>query len=134
MREYFVDTWFFVALFDPADAHHAVARRIDRRLTGVPLVTHDGIFTEMLTMFADEGETVRRGAAQLVRRWMVRCVALPSDRQSFLAALRMYEDRPDKQYSLTDCMSMVMMRRRAITHVLTNDHHFAQDGFVLVNA
>ena len=134
MREYFVDTWFLVAIFDPADAHHVAARRIDRRLAGVPLVTHDGVFTEMLATFADEGETVRKSAAQLVRQWMSRCLALPSDRKYFQAALRLYEDRPDKEYSLVDCMSMVIMRERDITHVLTNDHHFAQERFTVVNA
>jgi predicted nucleic acid-binding protein len=37
--------------------------------------------------------------------------------------------RPDKGYSLTDCISMGTMRREAITEVLTNDRHFEQEGF-----
>jgi uncharacterized protein len=39
----------------------------------------------------------------------------------------------DKAYSLVDCMSMSLMRERGITHILTNDHHFRQEGFTLVN-
>ena len=34
--------------------------------------------------------------------------------------------------AFVDCMSMVLMERRRITHILTNDHHFRQEGFILV--
>jgi len=36
----------------------------------------------------------------------------------------LYRARPDKEYSLTDCMSMHVMCREGLTDVLTNDHHF----------
>jgi predicted nucleic acid-binding protein len=49
--------------------------------------------------------------------------------ESFLAGLALYERRPDKQYSLADCISMNVMRQRRISEVLTNDRHFAQEGF-----
>ena len=48
---------------------------------------------------------------------------------SFEAGLRLYEARPDKGYSLTDCISMQVMRREGIREVLTFDRHFEQDGF-----
>ena len=47
----------------------------------------------------------------------------------FLAGLALYERRPDKQYSLADCISMNVMRQRGIQEVLTNDQHFKQEGF-----
>jgi predicted nucleic acid-binding protein len=47
----------------------------------------------------------------------------------FLDGLSLYRARPDKTYSLTDCMSMQSMRREGLTDVLTNDHHFTQEGF-----
>lgn len=50
-------------------------------------------------------------------------------RGSFLTALRFYNARQDKGYSLTDCMSMTTMRELQITDVLTHDHHFIQEGF-----
>ena len=52
---------------------------------------------------------------------------------SFQSRLRLSSERPDKEYSLVDCMSMTLMRERGITHVLTNDHHFRQEGFTVVN-
>lgn len=47
----------------------------------------------------------------------------------FMTFLDLYEARPDKGYSLTDCISMQMMRQRGITEALTNDRHFEQGGF-----
>jgi predicted nucleic acid-binding protein len=56
---------------------------------------------------------------------------VPQSRQSFLDALALYEARPDKDYSLTDCASMTTMQAQAIKGVLTRDAHFLQEGFVL---
>jgi uncharacterized protein len=49
--------------------------------------------------------------------------------ESFQGGLALYERRPDKKYSLTDCITMNVMRREGITQILTSDRHFAQEGF-----
>lgn len=54
---------------------------------------------------------------------------VPQSHESFMAGLRLYRARPDKGYSLTDCISMEMMRREGIEDILTNDRHFEQEGF-----
>jgi predicted nucleic acid-binding protein len=41
----------------------------------------------------------------------------------------LYERRPDKEWSLTDCISFVVMSERGLTEALTGDHHFEQAGF-----
>ncbi len=46
----------------------------------------------------------------------------------FNRGLRFYDARPDKQWSLTDCISMVVMQESGIKDVLTGDHHFEQAG------
>ena len=51
---------------------------------------------------------------------------------TFLDAVAMYEKRPDKGYSLTDCISMIVMRDQGITEILTHDNHFEQEGFVVL--
>lgn len=55
---------------------------------------------------------------------------IPQTRDGFLAGLRLYRERPDKGYSLTDCISMDLMHREGLTDVLTDDAHFTQEGFV----
>jgi predicted nucleic acid-binding protein len=46
--------------------------------------------------------------------------------------LVLYEARGDKDYSMTDCISMERMRERSISAVLTNDRHFSQEGFAVL--
>jgi hypothetical protein len=53
----------------------------------------------------------------------------PQSRESFLGGLPLYRARPDKGYSLVDCISMYTMRKEGLTEVLTNDRHFEQEGF-----
>ena len=57
---------------------------------------------------------------------------LPQSPTDFDAALALYQARPDKGYSLTDCRSMVALRTLGVTEVLTNDHHFTQEGFTIL--
>jgi predicted nucleic acid-binding protein len=57
---------------------------------------------------------------------------LPQTRADFDAALALYEARPDKAYSLTDCRSMVALHALGVAEVLTNDHHFTQEGFTIL--
>jgi predicted nucleic acid-binding protein len=57
---------------------------------------------------------------------------LAQTRTDFDAALSLYEARPDKGYSLTDCRSMLAMRALSLSEVLSNDHHFTQEGFTIV--
>jgi hypothetical protein len=46
------------------------------------------------------------------------------------AGLRLHRDRPDKAWSLTDCISFHLMREKGITKALAHDEHFEQAGFV----
>ena len=44
------------------------------------------------------------------------------------SAVQLYRTRPDKNWSLTDCLSFVVMERRYLTDTLTTDGHFEQAG------
>ncbi len=80
------------------------------------------------------GPAMRGRAAAIIRRILVHpdVEVVPQSRESFLNALALYEARPDKTYSLTDCSSMATMRAQGVTQVLTRDAHFAQEGFALL--
>lgn len=54
---------------------------------------------------------------------------MPHTTEIFLSGLALYEARPDKSYSLTDCISMQIMRERGLAEALTHDKHFSQEGF-----
>ena len=90
--------------------------------------------TELLDGLAQRGTHLRAAAARAVRTILNgrRVTVHPQSRGSFLAGLRLYEQRNDKGYSLVDCISMTTMRRLRISEVLTNDHHFIQEGFKIV--
>ena len=133
MAKYFADSWYFIARIARGDAHHPTVLRIEARLRGAWFVTHDAVLTEVLAYFSDEGAAMRTAAVRIVRDLLETIEVVHSNRSLFLRALDLYEQRPDKEYSLVDCMSMIIMRESGITHVLTNDHHFTQAGFVIVN-
>jgi hypothetical protein len=54
---------------------------------------------------------------------------VPQTRQLFRDALSLYTERADKEWSLTDCASFVIMKRMGIDRALTDDYHFMQNGF-----
>jgi uncharacterized protein len=131
---YFIDTWYLIAVADYSDSHHRQAIQINARTSDALFVTHDAVLTEFLTYFADGGRRGRQQAVALAREVLQRTncrVERASD--LFMAGLDLYSQRFDKAYSLVDCMSMVLMRAERIGDVLTNDHHFRQEGFTVVN-
>jgi predicted nucleic acid-binding protein len=131
MRRVFVDAWFLIALTDRTDRHHRAALRLERIVSTASLFTTDGVLMEVLAFHAADSE-LRQVAAKVARRALRDYAVIPADRALFIRALHRYERRPDKEYSLVDCMSMVVMNDYAIEHVLTNDHHFQQEGFTLL--
>ena len=131
MRAVFADTCYWIALLNPRDQTHDIAIRVSKGLTGYRIVTTEEVITELLNYFGVRGPYFRSAAAKLVERMQAdpSIQILPQTREGFLAGFRLYHARPDKGYSLTDCISMEAMRREGLTEVLTNDEHFAQEGF-----
>ena len=131
MTALFADTFYWIALADFADSAHqrALAFTAERAIS--PIVTTDEVLTEYLTFFATRSEPFRRKAAEGVEGLLTSSVVrvIPQSRESFRAGLQPYRARPDKGYSLVDCISMQTMRKEGLTEVLTNDRHFEQEGF-----
>jgi predicted nucleic acid-binding protein len=55
---------------------------------------------------------------------------IPASDDGFHRAIELFDRRPDKSWSLTDCASFVTMTDHGLTEALTGDHHFEQAGFV----
>jgi predicted nucleic acid-binding protein len=59
---------------------------------------------------------------------------VPPQEAHFDAGYSLYASRPDKDWSLTDCISFVLMKELGVSEALTGDHHFQQAGFVALLA
>jgi predicted nucleic acid-binding protein len=57
------------------------------------------------------------------------CEVAPASRELFDRSLELYHQHADKEWTLTDCSSVLVMRERGLTDVLTADRHFEQAGF-----
>lgn len=133
-RVYFADTFWWIALGNPRDAWHARAVAWEAAHPNARFVTTEEILSEFLTWFAGTGPAGRALASATVRAILSdpSTQVLPQTSADFDAALMLYEARPDKDYSLTDCRSMVALRTLGLVEVLTNDHHFMQERFTIL--
>jgi predicted nucleic acid-binding protein len=133
-RLVFADTLHWGAILHPLDQYRAQVIRVRQALGEIRLVTTDEVLTELLDGLAERGPHLRRAAARAIRTILSdrRVTVHPQSRPSFLAGLRLYEQRNDKGYSLVDCIFMTTMRRHRISEVLTNVHHFTQEGFEIL--
>jgi uncharacterized protein len=57
---------------------------------------------------------------------------VPASPELFQRGYDLYARRPDKDWSLTDCTSFVVMKEQGLTDALTTDHHFEQAGFQML--
>jgi predicted nucleic acid-binding protein len=130
----FADTVYWVALINPKDEWRSQARSATTLLSDAQIITTDSILIEVLNFFAEHGDAARRRAVTVVERLLTNpdTEVVPQTHDNFLAGLSLYKARADKGYSLTDCISMITMRERNISEVLTHDRHFGQEGFTLL--
>jgi uncharacterized protein len=130
----FADTFYWVAVLSPRDPFHARVMAWGHNRGTTRLITTDEVLTEVLNWFSGGGPYWRGKAATFVHdlRSDPDVDVLPQTRADFDAALALYEARPDKDYSLTDCRSMLALRALGIKEVLTNDRHFTQEGFTIL--
>jgi uncharacterized protein len=120
-----------VAITRPGDSWGDAARRAVAQFTNARIVTTDEVLAEFLAALSKGGPALRNVAAAIVRRALTHpaVTVVPQSRQSFLRAVNRYAARPDKEYSLADCSSMNAMDDEGIQDVLSNDHHFEQEGY-----
>jgi len=80
----------------------------DETLEEYHFYTTDEVLTEFLAFYSATDPTLRMRSAGFVRAILhnPRITVIPQTRMGFLNALMFYEARPDKHYSLTDCVSM----------------------------
>lgn len=124
----FADTFYFLALLHVDDAAHARALRLSQTCTD-PILTTAWVLTEVADALATPG--MREGFPRLleVLRADPACTIVPPSESLFDRGVKIYAERPDKDWSLTYCISFVVMREYGVTQALTGDRHFEQAGF-----
>ena len=128
MKTIFADSVYFFALVNARDTFHPRAAEFAARSEN-PFVTTAWIITEVADGLCARAtrETVIRLLDILQSSADVEIVQ-PSA-ELFQQGLERYRQRLDKNWSLTDCISFLVMEQRGITEALTADHHFQQAGF-----
>ena len=134
MKLVFADTHYLIARVNPKDQWHQVAKTAENKLGDFKIITTEGVLTEFLGAFSNQGSYFRENAIKFVREILnnTNFEVIPQTRDLFLKGLDFFEARADKKYSLVDCCSMVVMKEKKLTDVLTHDHHFEQEGFKIL--
>lgn len=130
-NRFFLDTGFLVALVVENDQHHDraldLAERIEEERRHV--VTTRVVVAEIGDALASPG--YRKKAAEhiaaLQRSPTVDIV--PLTEELFRRGFELYQERQDKSWGITDCISFIVMRDRGLREALSTDSDFGQAGF-----
>lgn len=128
MKPIFADTSFYAACLMPRDDHHlkAVGLSENNRST---ILTTEFIIVELVNFFSKT--TGRAIVTDFVRsvRDDPDTVIVPATSELMQRGFELFSRRPDKEWSLTDCISFVVMEEHGVTEALTSDGDFEQAGF-----
>ena len=133
MKTIFVDTGYWVALLYPRDTLHRAAQALHGSILAqnYKLISSELVLTEFVNFFSSSGSNSRQKAVDFVQqiRQNSNAVIMPQTTDLFDRALTLYAQRSDKQWSLTDCSSFLIMQDLGMTEALAYDKHFEQAGF-----
>ncbi|OQA15269.1 MAG: hypothetical protein BWY64_02936 [bacterium ADurb.Bin363] len=131
IKSCFLDTSYLIALINTNDRWHKVANYWQEEVikNNILLITTEYILVELA-----DGLSVlkfRYKAAQMVSLLKnIRYVnIIPASTILFDADLALFKNRLDKEWSLTDCISMIVVHDYSIKDILSSDRHFVQAGY-----
>jgi predicted nucleic acid-binding protein len=124
----FADTFYFVGLLNRRDQSHARCVSFARTFQGLA-VTTGYVLVELADALSSPVTRIQTAAfiAQVQTRPEVRVI--PTTEELFQRGLKRYRERADKEWSLTDCISFVVMEDLDLSEAATGDQHFVQAGF-----
>jgi predicted nucleic acid-binding protein len=132
VRIVFADSGYWIAMLDPGDDLHERAEAVTAQLGNARIVTSQMALVEFLTFVGIRGERLRQAAVSAVRRLEENADVeiLPQSSDQFSSAFDLYSSRLDKNWSITDCASFIIMEQMRITEALAHDQDFEQAGFI----
>ena len=113
MNAVFADTFFFLALLNDDDPMHEQARSASAR--SQTIVTSEFVLLELGNACARAEDHADFLALVQGMRASPRISVVPLDSGLLDRGLHLMGDRPDKNWSLTDCISFVLMKERGLT-------------------
>jgi predicted nucleic acid-binding protein len=131
MKSIFADAGYFMALLNPKDDLHPKAKFVSTTLEQSRVITSEMVLVEVLAFYADKGPLLRDAAADTATQLCnnPNVTVVPQTSLQFRAALDLYRARSDKEWSLVDCASVLIMQSEKLAEALTHDRHFEQAGF-----
>ena len=134
MSGYFGDASYWIALCDADDEFHQRATEYSAllELEHAPIVTTQLVLNEVLNPRSGTTRLQRLTSVQLVDRinQNPRISIEPQTSSQFEEAFEWMRNRLDKEWSITDCASFLIMQDHGITEALTTDRHFEQAGYI----
>lgn len=127
----FLDSGFLIALAVKNEQRHSAAERHWKQVLGsrLPLVTTSFVLDETVTYINSRGAHAAAVDMGLLILASPAIELLHVDVGLLNEGWNYFIRHDDKRYSLTDCISFVVMGRRGLSQALTFDQHFAQAGF-----
>jgi predicted nucleic acid-binding protein len=107
---------------------HSRATALSKQLA-VPTITTAWVVTELADALSAQAQRGIFLSLLESLRGNPEVTILPPTAETFGLGLELYAKRPDKDWSLTDCISFVVMKQRGISEALTGDRHFERAGF-----
>lgn len=131
MRAVFADSYYYLAFINPRDAGHERTVEFAQAFVGETITT-EWVLTEVADALS--APALRPLFTQLldILRIHPGQVIVEAEHQLFERGIELFSKRPDKSWSLTDCISFVVMQEQGLSDALTADRHFEQAGFVAV--
>jgi predicted nucleic acid-binding protein len=128
MKRVFADTSFFVAAIGPRDQFHEQAVELMRAYDGQVLTT-DFVLVEFGNyLFRIKDRPFLEPVLHNIRT-NPQYEIVPASRELLQRGIDRFIARADKEWSLTDCISFVVMEENGVMEALTADVDFAQAGF-----
>jgi predicted nucleic acid-binding protein len=131
MTAIFADTHFYVALLSRRDKRHMLARNWASKQQS-PMMTTEFVLLEVANFCRSARDRQRFSAFAEALKTNPLTTIIPCDSIWFQRGLDRFASRLDKEWSLTDCISFVVMEENGLTEALTEDHHFVQAGFTIL--
>lgn len=134
MTPVFLDSAGLMALLNVRDSLHATALNVWTEFVAAqtPLVTTSLVLIELGDCLSPSRH---RSLAIEMRQQLLRssqCEIVVATPELESASWNLYADRPDKDWGMTDCVSMLVAQQRGAVRIFTADHHFEQAGFEIL--